>query len=65
MIVSLRGMLDRWDEESSSAWIEVGGVGYEVLIPAFAHSWIASLPLREELKLFTYYHDWGLEYCTA
>ncbi len=56
MIVSLRGSLDRWDAESSTAWIEVGGVGYEVLIPAFAHHWIASEPVGEEMKLFTYYH---------
>ena len=56
MIVSLQGTLVRWDAESSTAWIEVGGVGYEVLIPAFAHGWIASEPAGEELKLFTYYH---------
>jgi Holliday junction DNA helicase RuvA len=56
MIVSLRGTLDRWDGESSSAWIEVGGIGHDVLIPAFAHDWIAAQPIGEELKLFTYYH---------
>ena len=56
MIVSLRGRLDRWDEESSTAWIEVNGVGYEVMIPAFAHNWIASEIPGEELQLFTYYH---------
>ena len=56
MIVSLRGTLERWDEESSTAWLEVGGIGYEVLVPAFAHGWIAAEPIGEELKLFTYYH---------
>ncbi|MDA0352356.1 MAG: hypothetical protein O3A10_09115 [Chloroflexi bacterium] len=56
MIVSLSGKLARWDGESASAWLEVGGVGYEVLIPAFAHHWIAAIPLGDELKLFTFYH---------
>lgn len=56
MIVSLHGSLVRWDEESATAWIEVGGVGYEVLIPAFAHAWIASQSISEQLKLFTSYH---------
>ena len=56
MIVSLQGTLARWNGETSTAWIEVGGVGYEVLIPAFAHHWIAAVPVGDELKLFTYYH---------
>lgn len=56
MIVSLHGILLRWDAELSIAWIEVNGVGYEVLIPAFAHGWIAAEESGEELKIFTYYH---------
>jgi Holliday junction DNA helicase RuvA len=56
VIVSLRGTLDRWDEVASTAWLDVGGVGYEVLIPAFAHDWIGAETVGSELKLFTYYH---------
>lgn len=56
MIVALRGRLERWDEATSTVWLEVGGVTYEVLIPAFAADWIAAQPPEEELRLFTYYH---------
>lgn len=56
MIVSLRGTLVRWDDESSTAWLDIGGVGYEVLLPAFAHDWMSAQPLDEELQLYTYYH---------
>jgi Holliday junction DNA helicase RuvA len=56
MIVSLTGTLTRWDSDTSVAWIEVGGVGYEVLVPVFAHSWIEQHALEDELRLYTYYH---------
>jgi Holliday junction DNA helicase RuvA len=56
VIVGLRGRLERWDEATSTAWLDVGGVSYEVLIPAFAGDWIAAQPPEDELRLFTYYH---------
>lgn len=56
MIAGLRGTLARWDEASSTLWIDVGGVIYEVLVPAFAAEWVASHPDGAEMALFTYYH---------
>ena len=56
MIVSLSGMLTRWDADTSVAWVEVGGVGYEVLIPVFAHGWLEQHAIDNELRLYTYYH---------
>lgn len=56
MIVSLAGTLARWDADTSVAWLEVGGVGYEVLIPVFAHGWIEEHEAETELRLYTYYH---------
>jgi len=56
MIAALRGGLARWDSASSTAWIDVQGVTYEVLIPAFACEWIESRGAGDELHLYTYYH---------
>lgn len=56
MIAGLRGTLARWDEASSTLWLDVGGVIYEVLIPAFAASWVATHDEGVEMALFTYYH---------
>jgi Holliday junction DNA helicase RuvA len=56
VIVSLSGTLARWDPDTSVAWIEVSGVGYEVLIPVFAHGWIDQHVSGDELQLYTYYH---------
>ncbi|MBT5774810.1 MAG: hypothetical protein HOH95_10605 [Dehalococcoidia bacterium] len=56
MIVSLSGVLARWDADTSVAWVEVGGVGYEVLIPVFAHGWLEQHAIDDELRLYTYYH---------
>lgn len=56
MIVSLSGALVRWDADASVAWVEVGGVGYEVLIPVFAHGWLEQHTIYDELRLYTYYH---------
>jgi Holliday junction DNA helicase RuvA len=56
MIVSVRGQLVRWDADSSTVWIDVQGVSYEVLIPAFAADWIETLETNGELHLYTYYH---------
>jgi Holliday junction DNA helicase RuvA len=56
MIVSLSGALARWDTDTSVAWLEVGGVGYEVLIPVFAHGWLEQHAVEDELRLYTYYH---------
>ena len=56
MIVGITGRLVRWNIESSVAWIESGGLSYEIFIPAFAQAWITENNIGEELKLFTYYH---------
>jgi len=56
MITALRGTLARWDESSSSAWIDVHGVTYEVLIPAFACDWMGARHEGDEVHLYTYYH---------
>src|SRR5436309_3033263 len=53
---ALRGTVTRWDEPTSTAWIEVQGVSYEVRIPAFAGDWIASMVGQAGTQLFTYYH---------
>ncbi len=56
MIAALTGHVSRWDPESSIAWVAVGGVTYEVRIPAFASEWVAGLPDDLEVTLYTYYH---------
>lgn len=56
MIAGLRGTLARWDEATSTLWLDVAGVIYEVLVPAFASAWVASHEEGTELALFTYYH---------
>jgi holliday junction DNA helicase RuvA len=56
MITGLRGILSRWDEAASTAWLDVHGVTYEVLIPAFASEWLQSRRYGDELHLYTYYH---------
>jgi Holliday junction DNA helicase RuvA len=56
MIVSLSGMLERWDPATSVAWLAVAGVGYEVLIPVFAHDWLEQHKIDDDLRLYTYYH---------
>ena len=56
MIAALRGTVTHWDEVTSTAWVEVQGVSYEVRIPAFAGEWIASVLGQESTTLYTYYH---------
>ncbi|MFA7296348.1 MAG: Holliday junction branch migration protein RuvA [Dehalococcoidia bacterium] len=56
MIVALRGTLTRWDEERSAAWLEVGGITYEISMPAFAAEWVAAQRLGEEVLVYTYQH---------
>ncbi len=56
MIAALRGALERWDEPSATAWLEVAGVSYEVVVPAFAAEWVAGHALGDEIRLYTYYH---------
>jgi Holliday junction DNA helicase RuvA len=56
MIVALRGRLAHWDDATSTVWLDVQGVTYEVLIPAFAAEWVESRPAGEDLHLYTYYH---------
>jgi Holliday junction DNA helicase RuvA len=56
MIAALRGTLERWNEGSSTVWLEVAGVTYEVVVPAFAAEWVAGHPVGDEIRLYTYYH---------
>ncbi len=56
MIVSVRGQLVRWNAEASTVWVDVQGVSYEVLIPAFAAEWIETLEADGELHLYTYHY---------
>ncbi len=56
MIAALRGTLASWDESSATLWLDVGGVTYELIIPAFANEWIEQIEPDGELSLFTYYH---------
>lgn len=56
MIAGLRGTLERWDDASSTLWLDVAGVIYEVLVPAFAADWVATHELGAEVSLYTYYH---------
>jgi Holliday junction DNA helicase RuvA len=56
MIAALRGSLQHWDEHGSTLLLDVAGVTYEVLLPAFAHEWVAVHRPGEELRVFTYYH---------
>ncbi|MGE3857792.1 MAG: Holliday junction branch migration protein RuvA, partial [Dehalococcoidia bacterium] len=56
MIAALRGTVTHWDDATSTAWIEVQGVSYEVRIPAFAAEWIESVQGEADTQIFTYYH---------
>ena len=56
MIAALRGDLVRWDDEHSTLWLAVGGVTYELIVPAFAAEWVARHEVGAELHLHTYYH---------
>jgi Holliday junction DNA helicase RuvA len=56
MIVALQGHLTRWDDATSTVWLDVQGVTYEVLVPAFAAAWVAGRGAGDEMHLYTYYH---------
>ncbi len=56
MIAALRGRIARWDGETSTLWLDVGGVTYEMIVPAFAAGWLAQHEAGDELHLYTYYH---------
>lgn len=56
MIAALRGELTRWEHESATLWLDVGGVTYEVIVPALSADWVAQHELGQELKLYIYYH---------
>ena len=56
MIAGLRGALARWDEPTATAWVDVSGVIYEVVVPAFAAEWVAGHAEGAEIHLHTYYH---------
>ncbi len=56
MIAALRGTLTRWDEATATAWLEVGGVTYEVRVPLYAANWVADGVGVPDTTLYTYYH---------
>ncbi|MCY4639228.1 MAG: Holliday junction ATP-dependent DNA helicase RuvA [Chloroflexi bacterium] len=56
MIAGLRGALARWDEPAATAWVDVAGVIYEVVVPAFAWEWVAAHDEGAEIRFHTYYH---------
>ena len=56
MIAALRGTVTYWDDTTSTAWIEVQGVSYEVRIPAFAAEWIDAVRDVPDTLIYTYYH---------
>ena len=56
MIAALRGTPVHWDEDGNTLWLDVGGVVYELLLPAFATEWVSSLEAGAEAHLYTYYH---------
>ena len=56
MIAALRGTVTHWDDATSTAWLEVQGVTYEVRIPAFAAEWIDSMRDQPDTLIYTYYH---------
>ncbi|MDP6605042.1 MAG: Holliday junction branch migration protein RuvA [Dehalococcoidia bacterium] len=56
MIAALRGQFVQWHDESNTLWLDVSGVTYELIVPAFASDWVAQHEAGSELHLFTYYH---------
>ncbi len=56
MIAALRGKFVHWDADSFTLWLDVGGVTYEMIVPAFAAEWVARHEAGAELHLHTYYH---------
>ncbi len=56
MIAALCGTVSRWDEETSTAWVDVQGVTYEVRVPAFAGEWITAMVGQPDTRIFTWYH---------
>ncbi len=54
MISRIRGRARSWDPNAQSVEIDVGGLSYEVLLPAYA--WRALDPRPDTLELFIYYH---------
>ena len=54
MIAALRGTLAAWDESSATLWIDVGGVTYELIVPAFAAEWVERIELGGELPVNTH-----------
>lgn len=56
MIAALRGLFVQWDAESNTLWLDVAGVTYELIVPAFAADWITQNEPGDELHIYTYYH---------
>jgi len=56
VIVALRGLLTRWEEDRLVAWVDVGGVTYELSMPALASDWMAAQHLGEEVQVYTFQH---------
>ena len=54
MISRIHGRARAWNSEAQSVEIDVGGVSYEVYLPAYA--WRTLDPRPAELELFIFYH---------
>ena len=54
MISRIHGVVRQWNEESQSVEVEVGGISYEVLLPAYC--WRALEHRPSEVDLLTVYH---------
>ena len=54
MITRIRGRVLGWHAETQSVEIDVGGLGYEVLLPTYV--WRALEAHPDEVELFTYYY---------
>lgn len=56
MIAALRGEFVYWDGDNFTLWLDVNGVTYELIVPAFAAEWVSRHESGEGLHLYTYYH---------
>ena len=54
MITRIEGAAKRWNEESQSVEVEVGGLWYEVLLPTYC--WRAMEERPERVEFYIYYH---------
>ncbi len=54
MITRIEGEAKRWNEETQSVEVEVGGLWYEVLLPTYC--WRAMEERPERVEFYIYYH---------